>query len=406
MNGHRAHTGSLPGNIAMNGDLGSIQKQVNRSVSCPAKAGHPVTTASWSVPQSKTGGYWVARIRGRRHFFGALIPAWPLTCRGKFAALALLLAVWAHPTAAAEVTRFQVGISEPVNTVLALWMADAAGLYKVQGLNVEIVNMNGGSRGAQALQSGRIDAMHVGLSSVVKLNQDGGDLRTIASLSNVIRFTFFVAPGVKTAADLKGGVVGVSAFGSESDSTVTLALARLGMRREDIVLKEYGGGMRRLEALKTGEITGTAINEPVASLAREAGLTAIVDLVAEKIPWLFSSIVVKASYLDSHRDVLTRFLKASIEGNYLALRNEKRAKEVLAREAKIADPKIIDASYNDFTQQSPVNLEPSRPGAENIIDQFPTLKSRNVDDYVDGSILESLKRDGFFAELERKYAKQ
>jgi NitT/TauT family transport system substrate-binding protein len=320
--------------------------------------------------------------------------------------LALLLAAWAHPTGAAEVRRLQVGISEPVNTVLALWMADAAGFYKAQGLNVEIVNMNGGSRGAQALQSGRIDAMHVGLSSVVKLNQDGGDLRTIASLSNVIRFTFFVAPGVKTAADLKGGVVGVSAFGSESDSTVTLALARLGMHREDVVLKEYGGGMRRLEALKTGEIKGTAINEPVASLAHEVGLTALVDLVAEKIPWLFSSIVVKASYLESHRDVLTRFLKASIEGNYLALNDEKHAKEVLAREVRIVDPKIIDTSYDDFKQQSPVNLEPSRPGAQNIIDQFPTLKTRNIDDYVDRSILDSLKRDGFFAELERKYAKQ
>src|SRR5215831_4299783 len=326
--------------------------------------------------------------------------------RGRLVALALLLCGCADSMAAAQVTHFKVGISEPVNTVLALWMAEAGGFYAARGLAVEIVNMNGGSRGARELQSGRIDAMHVGLSSVIKLNQEGGDLRTIASLSNVIRFTFFVAPDVGTAADLKGGVVGVSAFGSESDSTVTLALARLGMRRDDVVLKEYGGGMRRLEALKSGEIKGTAVNEPVASLAHEAGLTAKVDLVAEKIPWLFSSIVVKASTLQSHRDMLMRFLKASIEGNYLALTDEKRAKEVLAREARIVDPKIVDASYNDFKQQSPVNLEPSRQGAQNIVDQFPTLKSRNVDDYVDGGILDGLNKEGFFAEIERKYAKR
>src|ERR1700722_12256180 len=326
--------------------------------------------------------------------------------RAPLAVAALLLALWGHPMAAAELTPFRVGISEPVNTVLALWMAEAGGFYAAQGLRVQIINQNGGSRGAQELQSGRIDAMHVGLSSVVKLNQEGGDLRTIASLSNVIRFTFFAAPGVKTAADLKGSVIGVSAFGSESDSTVTLALARLGMRRDDVILEEYGGGMRRLEALKSGEIKGTAINEPVASLAHEAGLTAMVDLVAEKIPWLFSSIVVKASYLEGHRDVLTRFLKASIEGNYLALTDERRAKEVLAREARIVDPKIIDTSYNDFKQQSPVNLEPSRPGAQNIIDQFPALKGRNVDDYIDSGILDGLKKEGFFAEIERKYAKR
>lgn len=325
---------------------------------------------------------------------------------GRLAVLGLLLANWSQPMAAAELTHLRVGISEPVNTVLALWMAQAAGLYAAQGLDVEIRNMNGGSRGAQELQSGRIDAMHVGLSSVIKLNQDGGDLRTIASLSNVIRFTFFAAPGVNTSADLKGGVVGVSAFGSESDSTVTLALARLGMRRDDVVLKEYGGGMRRLEALKSGEIKGTAINEPVASLAREAGLTAVVDLAAEHIPWLFSSIVVKANSLQSRRDVLMRFLKASVEGNYLALTDEKRAKEVLAREARIVEAKIIEASYDDFKQQSPVNLEPSRPGAQNIIDQFPVLKSRNLDDYIDDGILGELKLEGVFAEMERKYAKR
>src|SRR5258708_28952981 len=98
--------------------------------------------------------------------------------------------------------------------------------------------MNGGGRGAEEVQAGRLDVMHVGLSSVVRLNRAGGDLRLIGSLSNVIRFTFFSAPGVKTAADLKGGTVGISTFGSESDSTVTLALQRLGLARSDVTLEE------------------------------------------------------------------------------------------------------------------------------------------------------------------------
>jgi ABC-type nitrate/sulfonate/bicarbonate transport system substrate-binding protein len=112
----------------------------------------------------------------------------------RLAGLALLLVGWGSPTAAAEMTTFKVGISESVNTVLALWMAEAGGFYATQGLDVEIINMNGGSRGAAELDAGRIDAMHVGMSSVVKLNEAGGDLRTIASLSNVVRFTFFTAP--------------------------------------------------------------------------------------------------------------------------------------------------------------------------------------------------------------------
>ena len=137
--------------------------------------------------------------------------------------------VCATGVGAAAPIDFKAGIADPVNTVLAWYMARDAGFYAAQGLNVQIINMNGGSKGAEELQAGRIDVMHVGLSSVIRINRSGGDIRLVGSLSNVIRFTFFSAPGVKTADDLKGGVVGVSTFGSESDSTVTLALQRLGL---------------------------------------------------------------------------------------------------------------------------------------------------------------------------------
>jgi ABC-type nitrate/sulfonate/bicarbonate transport system substrate-binding protein len=296
----------------------------------------------------------------------------------------------------------KAGISDPVNTVLAWYMARAAGLYGAQGLNVDIINMNGGSRGAEELQAARIDVMHVGLSSVVKVNQSGGDLRVIGSLSNVIRFTFFSAPGVKTAADLKGGVVGVSTFGSESDSTVTLALAKLGLTRDDVVIKEYGGGAKRLAAVKSGEIKATAINEPISSQASEQGVNVLVDLVPDQIPWLFSGIVVRKDDIAARRDLLTRFLKASIEGNYIALTDEKRAKEVLAKELKITSAKVLDITYDDFKQQSPQNLEPSVPGAQNILKQFPNV-SQKVGDYIDMSLLDGLKKDGFLAAMQEKY---
>ena len=297
---------------------------------------------------------------------------------------------------------FRAGISDPVNTVLAWYMARDAGLYAAQGLEVDIVNMQGGSRGAAELQAGRLDAMHVGLSSVIRVNRAGGDIRSIASLSNVIRFTFFSAPGVKTAADLKGGVIGVSTFGSESDSTVTLAMQRLGLTRSDVVLKEYGGGMRRLDAVKSGEIKATPINEPIASIARAQGVNVLVDLVPEQIPWVFSSVVVRRGDIAQRRDVLSRFLKATIEGNYLALADATRAKDVLAKELKIADSKVLDIAYDDFRAQSPPNCELSLTGAANILAQFPD-GSRNAADYVDTGLLEALRDEGFFSLMERKY---
>jgi NitT/TauT family transport system substrate-binding protein len=321
---------------------------------------------------------------------------------GTFAAVAALLAVGVHAAPAQHPIELKAGISDPVNTVLAWYMARDAGFYAAQRLKVEILNMHGGSRGAAELQAGRLDVMHVGLSSVIRVNRAGGDIRLVGSLANVIRFTFFSAANVKTAADLKGGVIGVSTFGSESDSTVTLALARLGLSRSDVTLKEYGGGSRRLAAVKSGEIQATPINEPTASMAREQGVHVLVDLVPERIPWVFSGIVVRRGDVAGRRDVLTRFLKATIEGNYLALADGKQAKEVLAKELKITDPKILDITYNDFKALTPPNTEPSRQGAENILAQFPG-GSQKVEDYVDTSLLDALRTEGYFAAMQRKY---
>jgi ABC-type nitrate/sulfonate/bicarbonate transport system substrate-binding protein len=300
-------------------------------------------------------------------------------------------------------SEFKVGISEPVNTVLAIWMAETAGFYAAEGLAVEIVNMSGGSRGTAELAAGRLDAMHVGLSSVVRLNRSGADLRIVAALANVIRFTFFSAPGVQTAADLKGGVVGVSTFGSESDAIVTLALQRFGLTRADVTLKEYGGSARRLAAVASGEIKATALNEPAASLARERGLNVLADLVPERIPWLFTGIAVQRASIDGRRALLTAFLKAVARGNALARTDAVRAKAVLAKGTGIADPRIVDLSYEDFRALSPSEIEPTRAGVGNILALFPPDVSHDFGSYIDTSLLEDLRRDGVFAALQQQY---
>jgi len=117
---------------------------------------------------------------------------------------------------------------------------------------------------------------------------------------------------------------------------------------------------------------------------------------------VFSSIVVRRSDVAGRRDVLLRFLKGTIEGNYLALTDEKRAKEVLAKELKVGDPKILDITYSDFKAQSPSNIEISLPGAENILAQFPG-GSQKVDDYVDTSLIDTLGSEGFLAAMQQKY---
>jgi ABC-type nitrate/sulfonate/bicarbonate transport system substrate-binding protein len=305
--------------------------------------------------------------------------------------------------AAAELVPFRVGMVSPANTFLAIWVAQASGLYEAQGLKVEVVPMVGGSQAGQDLKSGRANLIHVGLSSVVRANLTGrGDLRSIGSLSNVVRATMFTAPGIKTAADLKGGVVGISSPGSESDTATTLALRRLGLSRDDVVIKDIG--VERFAAVRDGKVAATLLGEPTRSEAFAAGLNAIVDLYAERIPWLYSGLTVDHGYLKDHRDALMKFLRATVEGNYLAVADAPRAKATLAKELSLTNPKLIDASYDNFKAETPLNAEIDRAGAENVVATIvPPAASHDLGDYIDTSLTDALHADGFFAEMARKY---
>lgn len=296
---------------------------------------------------------------------------------------------------AADTVPFRMGQSSPANTFLAIWMADDAGFYEANGLKLEVVPMAGGRDMADAFAAGRIDAMHIGLSSVVRANASGADLRAFGSLSNVIRFALFGAPGVKAAADLKGGTIAISSLGSESDATITIMLAKLGLTRADVTVKELG--LRRLAAIQSGAVTATALNEPDRSRAYAAGLTALVDLAPQRIPWLFTALVAKRADIKDRRDILMRFLKATVEGNRLAISDEARAKAVLKREFGVNDQNIIDINYAEFKEQTPVNVEIDPEGARAIIEKVakPGV-SQKLEDYTDLALLNALRSQGLF----------
>ncbi|RXZ38624.1 ABC transporter substrate-binding protein [Oxalobacteraceae bacterium CAVE-383] len=305
---------------------------------------------------------------------------------------------------AAGLTPFKVGLSALANTCLAIWMADEAGFYKAQGLDLSLQKMAGGAQSGPELKSGNIQVMHIGSSSVVRANAGGYDLRTVASLRNTLSFTLFAKAGVKTPADLKGGAIGISTFGSESDATLGMVLAKVGLSRQDVTVKELGIDPNRLAALEAGTITATMLNEPSRSHALAMGLNPIVDPLADHTPWVFTGLVADEAYLKSHRALLTAFLKATLEGNYLSLSDPARGKAVLAKQLNLSDAKIIDLAYDDFRKLSPADIEVSRAGTENIIAQVAKGNaSRNPDDYIDTSLMQSIHDEGYIDALRKKY---
>jgi ABC-type nitrate/sulfonate/bicarbonate transport system substrate-binding protein len=322
--------------------------------------------------------------------------------------LVLILCLDVSAKGAAEPTPFDVGVSGNGVTFFTLWMAEAGGFFKKAGLNVQVVDLPGGTRSLQVLLAGKIAATHAGLGPLAQANNQGADLRMIASTSNTIPFTIFSDPNVKTAADLKEGKIGISTFGSEADLAVALALKQLGLKRKDVTVVQIGENATRLQALLAGQLTATPLAEPMASLARAQGLNPLMDFTT--VPWVSTGVVVKRSQLESQRALVATFLRAYIEGAYLARADEQQAKQVIKLKYKTNDANAINATYNEFKRTMPVDAEASRAGAENVFEQMQAIGlnvgSSKIEDHISNDIIQSLRAEGFFDAMKRKYSIQ
>ena len=83
------------------------------------------------------------------------------------------------------------------------------------------------------------------------------------------------------------------------------------------------------------------------------------------------------------------------------------APATLKKEIGVDDPKIIDISYEDFRSQTPLNAEVTIDGARAIIAQIAKpVQSHALGDYIDTRPGDALKASGFYAEMDRKYARK
>ncbi len=321
--------------------------------------------------------------------------------------VAALTALASHTAAAQSgLTPFKIGISASTVSILPIYLAEAGDFYTKNGLKVEVISSEGGTRGIQVLLSGEIQAMHVGLAPVVQANLQGADLRLIAASINTLPFSIF-ATKATTPPIPKGSTVGISTFGSETDISLSIALKQLGMTRDDVTIAQIGGTGQRLGALIAGRIDAAPLLEPAVTTAKERGFHLVLDLAAARTPWVFDAVVVTNSELKSQPQRRERFLKAYVEGAYKGLSDEKWAKEVIAKRFRTSDPKVIGSTYGEYVRMMARDVRPSVEGAKNVLAQLKALKlkvgSDNVNDYLSLGLMQKLADDGFMAEMKTKY---
>jgi len=160
-------------------------------------------------------------------------------------------------------------------------VAENLGLFKKEGLTVEIVDIVG-ANAAKALLSNSIDVSCNSLDHAIKALAQGQSLKMIAGFQKLPGMALVVdkkhAGQIKNVADLKGRAIGIGVVGSSTHLGLQYVLKQAGIAERDVRVVSVPGAAF-LAAIKSGQIDAGMNLEPfITRLLREDSASMLVDL--------------------------------------------------------------------------------------------------------------------------------
>jgi NitT/TauT family transport system substrate-binding protein len=300
----------------------------------------------------------------------------------------------------------KVAYSSITGNQAPLWVAQDRGIFKRNGLEVEVIFIEGGSRVVQAMFAGDTPLAHAGATPIVAGNLSGADLMMVAATVNKILFQFFTARDISRPEDLKGKKVGISRFGSGSDFALRAALRELGLEpNKDVAILQLGTTPIRMAALEAGSIQGTVLLPPETLIAKKKGFRLAVDLAATQFEFLNMGIATSRAFAKSQPDTLRRFIKSYLEGICFFKTQAAESMKILSRYTRTQDQEILREIYELYQKIFPNKPYVSVKGVQNILDDLAQTQAKareaRAAAIIDNQFLKELDESGFIDGLYR-----
>lgn len=323
-------------------------------------------------------------------------------------AVAVSLAVWpgAGRQAAAQ-EKLTVGVSALAAGQGGLLMARDHGFFRAEGLDVEFVFFASGTEGAQALLAGQVPVNALGGAAVVAAALAGADLVLVASFVNTLDFSLVVAPGITTAAQLRGKVLGINRFGASGDLAARLAVAHLGLdpARDVTYLQLGGSGSARLAAVKAGSIQGTVLSAPGVPMARALGFVELVDLSRVGVRYPLEAIAVSRAFVRDRPETLRKLLRGVVQGNHAFKTRRDDALRTLRGYLRTEDAEVLARAYEFYARVMDAKPYVPLDGVQTVLDQLairdPRARAARPEDFLDMRFVRELDESGFIDRLYR-----
>jgi NitT/TauT family transport system substrate-binding protein len=295
-----------------------------------------------------------------------------------FAALALLgaVALLGAATAAAADDTVKLAVGQRGNWDTSVSeVGQLAGIFKKQGLNLEIVYTNGAGETQQAVISGSVDlGIAAGVMGVLGAYSKGAPVRVIGAETTGAGDLFWYVKAdspIKSLKDTDGKILGYSTNGSSTHGIVTAFMKEYNLTAKPTAL---GGPAANLTAVMSGQVDVGWSAPPFGLDQLDQKQIRIIATGNDAAAFKGQTVrlnIANAGYLQAHKDVVARYMRAYRETvNYLY--TDPNALKVYSDWIKITEAKARRTRDDFFPRQA---IDPDRiVGLDTIVKDAVALK--------------------------------
>lgn len=319
-----------------------------------------------------------------------------------FVIVGVLMALFSVPASAQQKAR--INWTAVTGAQSGMFMAQQEGLFKKNGLDIELIHIPSSSRGIQAILAGEIGFSFMDGNNEVQADLKGANIALVAGATNRQVFSLMARPDIKRIIDLRGKKIGITRIGSSTHTSALFALGSAGLKPADYQILPLMEVPNIFTALAAGQIDAGVVSPPTNSRARKAGFNELMNLAKEGPEYVSVGVGTSRSYIKANEDIVRRVVRSYAEGVQIFKSNKAAALKMIQNQLKVKEADIQEDTYNQFREYLEFPPYVSRKGMEAVIadvaETNPAAKTAKPDDFIDMRFVGELEKEGFF----RKFA--
>lgn len=247
------------------------------------------------------------------------------------------------------------------------WVTYEKGIWKKNGVDVELILLSGGSRTIAALVSGSVQVVIGSDVGVTEGILKGLNLIRLGVTTNSLGSSLLALQTIHSVEDLKGKTLGISLGRDNSYARLAKVLMDHGVNpNDDVKLLRIGGGEAgRRASLKAKIIQATMLFPPLDLVGSREGLKILLKL---DVPTLAGGVNTSAAFLEQNRPLLVKFLRGYMEGLYYMATHKGESLKVFAKYFKNPDLATMAYLYDDIYPRIERELRPNPASVRYLLD--------------------------------------